>query len=198
MATMRNAATTIAESRLEGSNDMAKLFKHQLFLTSISNHISDKVLEARKDNFAQSLEIARHKHSQKIAGFKADLHLEEAKTVAREDLTEEEIMQVAAIWARNKRNSKSGPNCYNNQAHSNGPRNPNVICRYCQKKGYMQKECHSRHRDNAPMTDANVKPYKRNRVNNVTKKSEDWNSGQKYEDAQVGAIANISHHHLKW
>jgi hypothetical protein len=58
MAAIRLAGATPDQAKLEGMNDMAKFFKYQLFLASISDPLCDKVLEARKDTFAQSLELA--------------------------------------------------------------------------------------------------------------------------------------------
>jgi hypothetical protein len=79
MAAAWNAAATVAEAKLEEMNDMAKLFKHQLFLPCLTGQIRDKILEARKDAFAQSLELARefeaiqlnHKRTLKIGAVKA-------------------------------------------------------------------------------------------------------------------------------
>jgi hypothetical protein len=51
----RLAATTVNQAKAEGMADMGKFFKHQLFLASLSDGIRDKVLEAKKDTFAQSL-----------------------------------------------------------------------------------------------------------------------------------------------
>jgi hypothetical protein len=46
------------------------------------------------------------------------------------------------------------------------------------------------------MVDANSKAYDNNRVNNV---AEDKKSEQEYEEAHVGAVANLSsYHHLNW
>ncbi len=103
---------------------------------------------------------------------------------------------MAAIQARNNRfqpkKTFSGPN----QGRSNGPRNPNNMCRYFKKKGHMQKECRSRQWDKAPMVDANGKAYDNNCVNNM---AEETKPEQEYEDAQVGAVANLSpYHHLNW
>jgi hypothetical protein len=58
MATEKNAAATVAKAKKEGMNDMAKFFKHQLFLASINYNIRDKVLETKKDTFTQSLKLA--------------------------------------------------------------------------------------------------------------------------------------------
>jgi hypothetical protein len=59
MAAVRKAAATVAKAKAEGIADMAKSFKHQLFLAGLSDNVRDKVLEAKKDTFAQSLELAR-------------------------------------------------------------------------------------------------------------------------------------------
>ncbi len=58
MVTVRNNAATVAEAKLEGITDMGKFFKDQLFLASLSNNLCDKTLEAKKDTFTQSLELA--------------------------------------------------------------------------------------------------------------------------------------------
>jgi hypothetical protein len=76
---------------------------------------------------------------------KADLQPEEASTIAWENLAEEEIEQVAAIWARSNRflpkRNYAGPA---RQGCPNDTRNPNISWGYCQKKnGHMQKECNS-------------------------------------------------------
>ncbi len=82
---------------------------------------------------------------------------------------------------------------------SNGPRNPNIVCRYCKKKGHMQRECNSRRRDGAPMVDANGKKYE-SRVNNVAEKDDAGDQPEpEYEEAHIGAVANLSpYHHLNW
>jgi hypothetical protein len=206
MAAVRLAGATSDQAKLEGMKDMAKFFKHQLFLAGLSDNLCDKVQKAKKDTFAESLELARefeaiqldHRRSQKIAAIKAELQPEEANTIAWGSLTEEEIEQVAAIWTRNNRfqtrRNFSGPA---HQGRSNGPRNPNILCRYCQKKGHIQKECHSRKRDNAPMVDAKGKPYDNNCVNNMAE--ENNKPEPEYEDAHVGAVANLStYHHSNW
>jgi hypothetical protein len=54
---------------------MAKFFKHQLFLAGLNYHLGNKILEARKDGFTQSLELTQeleailldHRCFQKIA-----------------------------------------------------------------------------------------------------------------------------------
>jgi hypothetical protein len=49
------------------------------------------------------------------------------------------------------------------------------------------------------MVDPNGKPYKNSRINNVADKQKDWGANQKYKDAHVGVVANLSPYlHLNW
>ena len=213
MAVVRAAGPTIAEAKAEGISDAFKFVKHQLFLAGLKDGLRDKVLQAEKDTFNESVKVARnletiqndHKRLNKIAAVKAELQPEEAQEIIWEELTEQEIEQVAALRSRNGRvqpRNNPGPARNNGQARNNATANPNIICRYCDKKGHRQKECFSRRRDNAPMVDANGKPYQSNRVNNVADKSATANGPQQepaYEDAFVGSVSNLNpYHHLNW
>ncbi len=59
MAAVRLACAMVDQAKAEGINNMAKFFKHQLFLAGIKDPICDKVLEARKDTFKESMKLAR-------------------------------------------------------------------------------------------------------------------------------------------
>ncbi len=207
MAAVRAVAPTIAEAKAEGISDTFKFVKHQLFLAGLKDGLRDKVLQAEKATFNESVKVARnletiqnnHKRLNKIAAVKAELQPEEAREIIWEELTEQEIEQVAALRSRNNRfqpRNNSGPTRNNTTA------NPNIVCRYCDKKGHRQKECLSRRRDNDPMVDTNGKPYQANRVNNVADKSPNGNPHQPepvYEDAFVGSVSNLNpYHHLNW
>jgi len=136
----------------------------------------------QQNTFAQSVKMAQnletiqndHKKLQRIATIKAELQPDEASNIIWEDLIEQEIKQIPAIQARNNcfpaKMNANGPPPNNGQACNSNTRNPNIICRYCQKKGHLQKECFSRHRDSAPMVDANSKRYETNHVNNLANK----------------------------
>jgi hypothetical protein len=203
MAAVRAVAPTIAEAKAEGISDAFKFVKHQLFLAGLKECIRDKVLQAEKATFNESVKEARnletiqndHKRLNKIAAVKAELQPEEAREIIWEELTEQEIEQVAALRSRNGRfppRNNSGPARNNNQARNTTATNPNIICRYCDKKGHRQKECFSCRRANAPMVDANGKPYESNRVNNVVDKSANGNPHQPepaYEDASLSVCS---------
>ncbi len=211
MAAVRAVAPTIAEAKAEGIPDAFKFVKHQLFLAGLKDGLRDKVLQAEKATFNESVKVARnletiqndHKRLNKIAAVKAELQPEEAREIIWEELTEQEIEQVAALRSRNGRfqpRNNPGPTRNNGQARNSTTVNPNIICRYCDKKGHRQKECFSRRRANPPMVDANGKPYESNHVNNMADKSANGNPHQPepvYEDAFVGSVTNLNlYHHL--
>jgi len=197
MATVRGtiaAGATEAQVKAEGIKDMALFFKHQLFLAGLKDSVRDKVVEAGND----------HRRAQRIAAVKASLTPTEAANVPWDDIGLDEIEQIAAVCKnnapRNQNPSRStGPTVNAAPVRSNGPRNPNIVCRYCKKKGHMQRECNSRRRDGAPMVDANGKKYE-SRVNNVAEKEDAGEQPEpQYEDAHIGAVANLSpYHHLNW
>ena len=74
---------------------------------------------------------------------------------------DDELEAVNAIRRRTgmppfKKGNFRRPNCNNgngNRSNRNGNNNGNISCRYCKKKGQMQRECKSDLRDNAPMVD---------------------------------------------
>jgi hypothetical protein len=127
-----------------------------------------------------------------------------AREIIWEDLPDEQLGQLAVLRFQQKRIS-------NNQARSTTTiRNPNTACRYCQKKGHLQKDCFARKRNKAPMVDANGKPYQNqnqnNRVNNVADQATAAAAAPAkpaseagYEDAFIGSVTNLSpYHHLNW
>jgi hypothetical protein len=222
MAAVRNtiaAGATEAEVKAEGISDAFKFIKHQLFLAGLKDGICDKVLEATKDTFTESVKVARnletiqndHKRLKRINTIKNKMEEEKAKEIVWDNLSEDQLTQLAAIrFGRNNRYNNNGSNNGNNRNnqsnnnnHSTPLCNPNTECRYCQKRGHLQKDCFARKRDQAPMVDANGKPYQQNNhVNNVADQPAAAaqaapNAG--YEDAFIGSVANLSpYHHLNW
>jgi hypothetical protein len=195
---------------------MALFFKHQLYLAGIKDPIRDKVLEASKATFMESIKLSREieaiqndcKRLQKIAGIKSAMQPGKADAIFWDDLANEEIDQITAVLRQPKpfRNfntatarSAPGPTANAAPVRSSGPRNPNIVCRYCKKKGQMQCKCNSRRCDSAPMVDANGERYK-SRVNNVAGDEKDKEKDKPhYEDAHIGTVANLSpYHHLNW
>jgi hypothetical protein len=164
------AGATEAEIKAEGVTNAFKFIKHQLFLAGLKDGIRDKVLEAAKETFTESVKVTRnletiqndHKRSNRISAIKQELEEEQINQIIWEDLTDDQLGQLAALRFQQKRINQPRPTTV---------RNPNTICRYCKKKGHLQKDCFSRKRNKAPMVDANGKPYQNqnqnNRINNV-------------------------------
>jgi hypothetical protein len=215
-AAVRNtiaAGATEADVKAEGISDAFKFIKHQLFLAGLKDGICDKVLEAAKDTFTESVKVARnletiqndHKRLNRINGIKNDMEEEKSKEIVWDNLSDDQLAQLAAIrFGRN--------NCYNNSNGNNGNnrnnqsnnnrstplRNPNTECSYCKKKGHLQKDCFSRKRDQAPMVNANGKPYQQNNcINNVADQPAAAPSAPNagYEDAFIGSVTNLSPYH---
>jgi Retrotransposon gag protein len=214
MAAVR-ARAAAADIKAEGINDAFKFKKHQLFLASLKDGIRNKVLEAAKDTFTESVKVTRnletipndHKRLNRINAIKQELQEERAKEIMWDNLSDQELNQLAVIhYTRSQYNNRS--NNSNQARSSTAVRNPNTACRYCQKKGYLQKDCFARKRDKAPMVDATGKPYQNqsqnNRVNNVAGQPAAAAAAQPaseagYEDAFIGSVANLSpYHHLNW
>jgi hypothetical protein len=208
------AGATEAEIKNKGITDAFKFIKHQLFLAGLKDGIRDKVLEMEKPTFTESVKAARNLETiqndqigiNRINAIKQEIGEDKAREIIWEDLPDDQLGQLAVLRFQQKR-------IINNQARSNTAiRNPNTACRYCQKKGHLQKDCFARKRNKAPMVDANGKPYQNqngNRVNNVA----DQNTAAAaaptaaahpaseagYEDAFIGSVANLSpYHHLNW
>jgi len=219
MTTVRTtiaAGATEAEVKAEGINDALKFIKHQLFLAGLKDGIRDKVLEAAKATFNESVKVARnletiqndHKRLNKINAIRNEMEEEKAKEIPWDSLSDDQLAQLAVIrFGRNRYNNNGNNNGNNNRNNqgNNRPtqlRNPNTECRYCKKKGHLQKDCFSRKRDQAPMVDANGKPYQQNnRVNNVADQPAAAQAAPAagYEDAFIGSVANLSpYHHLNW
>ncbi len=209
------AGATEAEIKAEGVADAFMFIKHQLFLAGLRDGLRDKVLEMEKPTFTESVKAARNletiqndqKRLNKINAIKQEIGEDKAREIIWKDLPDDQLGQLAVLRFQQK--------CIiNNQARSNtAVRNPNTACRYCQKKGHLQKDCFARKRNKAPMVDANGKPYQNqnqngNRINNVADQNPAAAATSTaahpaleagYEDAFIGSVANLSpYHHLNW
>jgi hypothetical protein len=207
------AGAAPADIKKEGINDMALFFKHQLFLAGIKEPIQDKVLEPCKATFQESMKLSREleaihndkKRTHKISAIKAAISPEEAANIFWDEIADEDLDKVATVRQNRaphpppRSTPAAAPTVNAARLRSNGPRNPNVVCRFCKKKGHMQRECNSHRRDGALMVDANGKKYE-SRVNNIAEKDDSVDQARpQYEDAHIGAVANLSpYHHLNW
>jgi len=214
MATVRTsiaAGATEAQIKAEGIADAFLFIKHQLFLAGLRDGLRDKVLEMEKPTYVDSVKAARNletilndqKRLNKLAAIKHELGQDVAKEIVWDAYDNEARDQIAALRFQQRR-----PNG-NNPRSNTVLRNPDTACRYCKKKGHLQKDCFARKRNKAPMVDANGKPYQNNRVNNVADQGPAAPapaaaaarpaSDAGYEDAFIGSLANLSpYHHLNW
>ena len=214
MATVRvsiAAGATEAQIKAEGIADAFLFIKHQLFLAGLRDGLRDKVLEMEKPTYVESVKAARNletilndqKRLNKLAAIKHELGQDVAKEIVWDAYDNEALDQIAALRFQQRR-----PNG-NNPRSNTVLRNPDTACRYCKKKGHLQKDCFARKRNKAPMVDANGKPYQNNRVNNVADQGPAApapaaaaarpTSDAGYEDAFIGSLANLSpYHHLNW
>jgi hypothetical protein len=152
MAAVRAAVgAAAADLKVEGINNAFKFIKHQLFLAGLKDGIRDKVLEAAKDTFTESVKVPRnletiqndHKRLNRINTIKQELEEERAKEIIWENLSDQELNQLAVIrYTRNQYNNRG--NNSNQVCSPTTVRNPNTACRYCQKKGHLQKDCFTR------------------------------------------------------
>jgi len=217
MAVIRAAVgAALADIKAEGVTDAFKFIKHQLFLASLKDGIHDKVLEAAKDTFTDSVKVARnletiqndHKRLNRINAIKQELEEERAKEIIWDNLSDDQLAQLAVIhYTRDRYNNRSSNSSNKQACSSTTVRSPNTACRYCQKKGHLQKDCFGCKTDKAPMVDANGKPYQNqnNCVNNVAEQPTATAaaacpaSEAGYEDAFIGSVAKLSpYHHLNW
>ena len=78
-----------------------------------------------------------------------------AAAIFRDERADDEVEQIAVVRRQQPPRNNNNFNAASTRApaanaapiRSNGPHNPNIVCRYCKKKGHMQRECHSRRRD---------------------------------------------------
>jgi hypothetical protein len=127
MAVVRAAGGAApADIKAEGVSDAFKFIKHQLFLASLKDGIHDKVLEAAKDTFTESIKIARnlettqndHKRLKRINAIKQELEEERAKEIIWDNLSDDQLAQLAVIRYTQDRYNNCNSNSSNNQARS--------------------------------------------------------------------------------
>ena len=194
-APVNAAAADAAEQikiKAEGIEDAFRFFEHQQFLAGLRDPIRSEVMKAGKATvtaskaFATELEAISMKDTltpltRGIASCQMEnADSESLPSLAADLLDDDELEMINAIRRRSgkqpfRRGNFKKPSTSNgNKSNGNGnsSNNGNISCRYCKKKGHMQRECKSRLRDNAPMVDANGKPFSRNNVHAVDAEDE--------------------------
>jgi hypothetical protein len=113
------AGAAEANIKAEGISDAFKFIKHQLFFAGLKDGIRDKVLEAAKDTFTESVKAARnletiqndHKRLNRINAIKQELEEEKAKEIIWEDLSDDQLGHLAVLRFQQKRinNNQAAP-----------------------------------------------------------------------------------------
>lgn len=154
-------ANDLVAAKKEGAEAIERYVKHMMYIAGLKDHLRVKVMEAGKDSISESRNFAveteriyqRGQENQKLAPIQEDKREEDEPGL---DLQEDEIEALNALRAL------KGRTPFRKRSFS-GPQNQGAgkKCRYCKKMGHLQKECRSRIRANAPMVDADGKPYTR-------------------------------------
>jgi hypothetical protein len=147
MAVIR-AAIGAAPADIKAETDAFKFIKHQLFLAGLKDGIRDKVLEAAKDTFTESVKVARnletiqndHKRLNHINTIKQELEEQRAKEIIWDNLSDDQLAQLAGIRYTHDRYNNCHSNSSNKQARSTTTvRKPNTVHRYCQKRATSRR-----------------------------------------------------------
>ena len=111
--------------------------------------------------YAQEIEVIQHdKRGRAVAAVAAVAAVNTSDQPVAEEEEEEELKAVNAIrFRQGKRPFK--PNFRRFNGNGNNGKSKTVVCRFCKKPGHIQKDCPARLRANAPMVDANGKPYRK-------------------------------------
>ena len=160
------APANLAECKPEGIRDAEKVFKHQLFLAGLNEPIRGRVMEANKESLHEAMRLAvklETIHQASKWGQVAAIYEEDdsaaADYKADDNFGDYEIVAINAIrqrqgkplFRRNFRCSFGKTNLLNGKT--------DITCRYCKKKGHMQRECRKRIAENSAMTNAEGKPF---------------------------------------
>ena len=161
--------------KLEGIENAFGFIEHQQFLAGLRDPIRTEVIRASKatvtasKKYATELEAINMKDTLTLLtrGI-ASCQMEEFPVLSMSDMLpsvpadlfkDDELEEINVI----RRRTSKLPFKKINYKRPNG-NNCIVSCRYCKKKGHMQRECKLRLRNNAPMVHANGKPFTRNYV----------------------------------
>ena len=196
------APADLAECKREGIRDAEKFFKHQLFLAGLNEPIRGRVMEANKESLHEAMRLAVELetiHQDRKRGQVAAIYEEEESAAdydADDDFGEDEIAAINAIRQRQgkppfKRNFRRS---LGKSSSANGK--SDVTCRYCKKKGHMQRECRKRIAENGAMTNAEGKPFVK-KVNAAVVE-DSAKTDHQHRSSTVGSIVSGALNALNW
>ena len=154
------AAANLAECKWEGTRNAEKFFKHQLFLAGLNEPIRGKVMKANKETLHEAMRLAVE-----LETIHQDCKRGQVAAIYKEDDSADDNFgddKIAAINAIRQRQGKLPFRCnfrrlFGKTNSSNGK--SDVTCRYCKKKGHMQRKCRKCITENGAMTNAEGKPF---------------------------------------
>ena len=153
--------------KTKGIKDMEQFFQHQLFMAGLRDNLRAKVMEAGKTTLHESMRYAQEieviQHDKQGHAFAVVTAVTSDMPVAEEEedkFTEEELKAVNVIrFRQGKPPFKLNFRRFN--GNGNNGKSKTVVCRFCKKTDHVQKEFRARLLANAPMVDANSKPYEK-------------------------------------
>jgi hypothetical protein len=150
-------------AKQEGADEQDLFMRRQLFLAGLSERYRAKAMEADKATLGETVDYAIELERIYQRDMKKLNVIQESDTgpTSPEDWDDEEVAAINAIRLRKGkppfRRFSANQGAAPRREGFGGP----VKCRYCKKLGHMQKECRSRLRANAPMVDAEGKPFRK-------------------------------------
>jgi hypothetical protein len=147
------------------------LIARNVFLTGLKSSIRTLVLQTNPLTFNDAMVSAMDTERMLLNPHK-NIHISEVEdTLENHEVNQLEQSIDVMVERLNKIKGRTGGKpkapfkSYNNgnqgqRAPGNAAKDPNVVCRYCKKKGHLQKACFKRIRENGKMVDAKGQPYR--------------------------------------
>jgi hypothetical protein len=150
----------------------ADLIQRNVFVTGLSAKLRQQVLSHHPATFLEARDLAID-YERNMENPIKNIHISQVEEGNSEDEVNEAQLEKDLEGMIEKVNkfrlkkgkskisfNKNGGGGHRQNQANNGVKDPNVICRYCKKKGHMQKTCFKRQRENGKMLDANGQPYR--------------------------------------
>ena len=135
---------------------MEQFFRHQLFMAGLRDDLRAKVMEAGKATLHESM-----RYAQEIEVIQHDKRGRAVAAVAAVKTSDQPVAEEVNAIRFQQGKPPFKPNFRHFNGNGNNGKSKTVLCRFCKKPGHVQKDCRARLHANAPMVDANGKPYEK-------------------------------------